>query len=83
MHTFYLLGKKYVFSPFFSSPFNHFFPQHVIWPYFCPRAGGGGKQKNIHPCQEKEVNAGEDPKPSGSGTNSPQEITGDSSKRKK
>ena len=41
------------------------------------------KQKNIHPCQEKEVNAGEDPKPSGSGTNSPQEITGDSSKRKK
>ena len=45
MHTFYLWVKKYVFPP--SSPFNHFFPQHVIWPYFW-----GVKQKNIHPCSD-------------------------------
>ena len=29
-------GKKYAFSPFFFIPCPIiFFPQHVIWPYFC------------------------------------------------
>ena len=42
MHTFYQLGKKYAFSPFFSSPFNHFFPQHDILPYLW---GGGQTEK--------------------------------------
>ena len=36
MHNFYQLGKKYAFSPLFVSPLNNFFPQPVIWPYFCP-----------------------------------------------
>ena len=27
----YQLGEKYAFPPLFSSPFNHFFPQYVIW----------------------------------------------------
>ena len=35
MHTF-LPINKYAFPPFFSSPFNHSLPRHVIWPYFCP-----------------------------------------------
>ena len=48
MHTFYKLGKKYEFFPLFSSPFNHFFPQHDIWPYFCPPPTGGGSNRNIY-----------------------------------
>ena len=28
------LGKKYAFSAFFHPLFSHFFPQHVIWPYW-------------------------------------------------
>ena len=37
MHTFYQLGKKYAFPPpFFHSLSIIFFPQHVIWSYFCP-----------------------------------------------
>ena len=43
------LGGKYAFPPIFSSPFNHFFPQHDIWP-----GGGGVKQKNIHTCLPQE-----------------------------
>ena len=35
MHNIYQLGEKYAFSSLFSSPINHFFPQHVNWPYFC------------------------------------------------
>ena len=27
-------GKNMHFPPFFLPPFNHFFPQHDIWPYF-------------------------------------------------
>ena len=50
MHTFYQLGKKYAFPPLFLSPFNNFFPQPVIWPYFAPPRGGGVKQKHTHPC---------------------------------
>ena len=44
MDTFYQLGKKYAFSPLLSFPFNNFFPQHVIWPYFFSSffLGGGG-----------------------------------------
>jgi len=34
MHTFYQLGKNMHFPPFLS-PFNNFFSQPVIWPYFC------------------------------------------------
>ena len=39
MNTFNNWGKIFIFRPF-SSPFHHFFPQHVIyiWP------GGGGRQ---------------------------------------
>jgi len=40
------IGEETSIFPVFSSPSNHFFPQHVIWPYVCPR-GGGVKQKNI------------------------------------
>ena len=53
------LGEKYayflpidekicIFPPFFI-PFQSFFPQHVIWPYFCPSParGGGGQNKKI------------------------------------
>ena len=36
------IGEKYAFSPLFASPFNHFFPQRLIWPYFWV------KKKNIH-----------------------------------
>ena len=42
MHTFYELGKKsnwgkiMHFSPFFHPLSIIFFPQHVIWSYFCP-----------------------------------------------
>ena len=45
------IGKKYAFSTLFSFPFNHFFPQLFIWPYFCPPPSPPpGKQKSIHPC---------------------------------
>ena len=37
------IGEKYAFSPFLFIPFQYFFfPQPVVWPYFCPK-------KNIHP----------------------------------
>ena len=57
MHTFYQSGEKYAFFPLFSSPFNNLFPQHVIWPFFCPPppAGGEVKQKNIHPWNNVET----------------------------
>ena len=35
------IGKKICIFTLFSSPFNHFVPQHIFW---------GVKQKNIHPC---------------------------------
>ena len=35
--------EKYAFPPpLFSSPFNHFFPQYDIWPYFQPPQPDGG-----------------------------------------
>ena len=43
------LGKKYAFLPLFLSSFNHFFPQPVIWPYFCPPPPwGGGVNRKIY-----------------------------------
>ena len=52
MHNFYQLGKKYAFSPLFVSPLNNFFPQPVIWPYFCP-PGGGANRKIYTPVLNK------------------------------
>ena len=46
MLTFY----KMHFPPFFHPLSIIFIPLCDIWAYFCPpRAGGGLKQKNIHP----------------------------------
>ena len=39
------LGEKYAFSPFLHPLSITFFPQHVIWQYFCPRV----KQKKYTP----------------------------------
>ena len=44
MHTFYQLGKKYAFPPFFHSLSIIFFPLHVICPYFCPTIGGSNRK---------------------------------------
>ena len=37
--------KICIFPPFFIYV-NHFFPQHVIWPYLCP--GGGRSNRKIY-----------------------------------
>ena len=39
----FISDKKYATSLLVSSAFNHFFPQHVIWPYF--RGGGVQTEK--------------------------------------
>ena len=44
------IGEKYAFPPLFSSPFDHFFPQPVIWPYFYP-LGGGANRKIYTPVE--------------------------------
>ena len=44
MHTFYQQGKKYAFSPLFSSPFQSFFSPNMLFGHIF-----GVKQKNIHP----------------------------------
>ena len=36
---FFTIGEKYAFSLLFLSPFNNFFSQPVILPYFCPPGG--------------------------------------------
>ena len=50
--NFKLIGENYAFPTFFSSPFNHFFPQHDIWPYFCHIFGGSTEKYTplLQPC---------------------------------
>ena len=53
MHTSYQLGEKICIPPpFFSSPFNHFFPQHFIWPFFL--GGGAGQTEKYTPLRLKQ-----------------------------
>ena len=56
MHTFYQLGKKYVFPPFFIPFQSFFFPNLLFGHIFAPR--GWVKQKNIHPCLVDDVREG-------------------------
>ena len=49
MHTFYQLGKKYVFSPHFLTLFQFFFPPNMLFGHIFAHLGGGGDQTEEYP----------------------------------